>query len=95
MAAYVIVEVETHDHKLMADYRSLTTPTVAEYGGVFIARGGETITLEGDWAPERIVVIEFPSMEQAKRWWTSEEYAQPKAMRQAAGTTRMIVVDGV
>ena len=52
-------------------------------------------TLEGDWQPQRLVVVEFPSVEQARRWWNSSEYAEAKALRQAATNTRMVVVEGV
>jgi uncharacterized protein (DUF1330 family) len=95
MPAYVIVEVATHDPETMGEYRKLTTPTVAAFNGKFIVRGGETITLEGEWKPERIVVIEFPTVEQANNWWASEMYAEAKAMRQGAGKTKMIIVQGV
>lgn len=95
MSAYVIVEVETHDRELMARYREATTPTVAACGGRFIVRGGVCETLEGDWSPERIVILEFPSVQHAKAWWSSEEYQEPKAMRQRAGRTQMVLVAGV
>jgi uncharacterized protein (DUF1330 family) len=57
-------------------------------------RGGKTETLEGDWQPGRFVILEFPSVEKAKQWWTSEEYAPAKALRQANAKTKMIVVEG-
>ena len=66
-----------------------------EYGGRFIVRGGKTETLEGDWAPKRFVVVEFPSVDQAKAWWASPEYAEAKALRQATSETQMIVAEGV
>jgi uncharacterized protein (DUF1330 family) len=95
MSAYVVVEVETHDKDLMVRYRELVAPTVHAHGGRFIARGGAVETLEGGWEPQRIVIIEFPTVAAAKAWWSSEDYAEPKAMRQRAGKTRMIVVEGV
>jgi uncharacterized protein (DUF1330 family) len=95
MAAYVIVEVETTDPQAMRAYRDVVTPTVAAFGGRFIVRGGAVQTLEGGWDPERIVVIEFESAEKARAWWESAEYREPKAMRQRAGHTRMIIVEGV
>jgi uncharacterized protein (DUF1330 family) len=95
MSAYVVVEVEVRDPELMARYREATTPTVAAHGGRFIVRGGTCETLEGAWSPERLVILEFPSAAAAKAWWSSEEYAEPKEMRQRAGRTRMIVVEGV
>jgi uncharacterized protein (DUF1330 family) len=95
MAAYVVVQVDVKDPARYADYRNMVPPTLSKYGGRFIVRGGKTETLEGDWAPKRFVVVEFPSLEQAKAWWASPEYAEAKALRQATSETQMIVVEGV
>jgi uncharacterized protein (DUF1330 family) len=95
MPAYVIVEVEVHDPARYEAYKTMVPPSLAKYGGRFIVRGGEVTPLEGGWAPKRLVVIEFPSVGQAKAWWASPEYAEAKALRQATSTGRMIVVDGV
>ena len=67
MAAYMIVEVETTDEALMAEYRKHTPALCAKFGGRFIVRGGKTRTLEGGWTPPRVVVIEFPDFEAAER----------------------------
>jgi len=69
--------------------------TLAAYGGNFIVRGGKLETLEGEWSPERFVIIEFPSTDQAKAWWGSMAYAEAKALRQATSASEMIVVEGV
>jgi uncharacterized protein (DUF1330 family) len=95
MAAYVIVDVRINDPEVYAEYRRLTPASIAAYGGRFVVRGGASETLEGDWAPERIVVLEFESVARAKAWWSSAEYAPAKALRQQSATTRMIVVEGV
>ena len=95
MPAYVIVEVAIHDREKMLEYQQFTPATIAAFDGRFIIRGGKTTPLEGDWRPERVVVIEFPTAGKANEWWHSEIYAQPKLMRQAAATTRMIIVEGV
>ncbi len=94
MPAYVIVDVSIHNAENYEAYKKLTPASIAAYGGRFIVRGGEIVTLEGDWHPERIVVAEFPSIEKAKDWWASEEYAPAKAIRQANATTKMILVEG-
>lgn len=94
MPAYIIVEVEIHDAKLYEDYKKLTPGSLLRYEGKFIVRGAQTGSLEGDWNPQRIVVLEFPSVEKAKKWWASEEYAPAKAIRQSASKTKMIVVAG-
>ena len=95
MAAYVVVEVEVRDKERYEDYKRMVPPTLTPYGGRFIVRGGAAEALEGDWSPERVVVVEFPSVEHAKAWWGSEEYAEAKALRQATAHTRMIVVAGI
>jgi uncharacterized protein (DUF1330 family) len=95
MPAYVIVDVTVTDPATMEEYRTHVPGTLAKYGGRFIVRGGAHQTVEGDWKPNRLVVLEFPSMEQAKRWYDSEEYREPKAMRLRAGTANLVMVEGV
>ncbi|MBT1702235.1 DUF1330 domain-containing protein [Chryseosolibacter indicus] len=94
MKAYVIVDVKINNPALYDDYKKLTPGSLKPFEGKFIVRGGETETLEGDWEPGRIVILEFPSLEKAKAWWSSEEYAPAKALRQSASVTRMIVAEG-
>jgi uncharacterized protein (DUF1330 family) len=95
MAAYIIVDLTVTDLPTMEEYRKQVPATVAKYGGRFLVRGGAHQTVEGDWKPNRVVVLEFPSMEQAKRWYDSEEYRAPKAMRLRAGRANLIMVEGV
>ncbi|MDQ3742967.1 MAG: DUF1330 domain-containing protein [Acidobacteriota bacterium] len=95
MAAYVVVEIEVLDAERYEDYKRMVPPSLAAYGGRFLVRGGVTETLEGDWSPKRLVILEFPSVERAKEWWTSAEYAEAKALRQATAQTEMLVVEGV
>ncbi len=95
MAAYILVEVEITDPQTYAEYVKRVPATLAAYGGRFIVRGGEAETLEGDWAPKRIVAVEFESVAKAKAWWASPEYSEAKAMRQSASKGQMIVVQGV
>jgi uncharacterized protein (DUF1330 family) len=95
MAAYVLAEIEVHDANGYEDYRRLAGATLGAFGGRFLVRGGDTATIEGDWSPHRMVVIEFPSTERAHAWWASPEYAAARAIRQRTATTRMIVAEGV
>lgn len=95
MPAYVIVEVSINDPKEYEEYKKLTPAAIAAYDGKFIIRGGQTESLEGDWQPERIVVLEFPSVERAKEWWNSEIYSKAKIIRQRSAKTKMIVVEGI
>ncbi len=94
MKAYVIVEISIHNHDLYDEYKKLTPATIAAYDGKFVARGAKTESLEGDWNPERIVVLEFPSFDRAKEWWNSPEYSKAKSIRQDAASTKMLVVEG-
>jgi len=95
MAGYIIVDVQITDPEAYERYRAAVPATLAAYGGKFIVRGGRAETLEGDWEPGRIVVVEFESVEKAKAWWSSQDYAAPKQLRQSASVTKMIVVEGV
>ena len=95
MPAYVIVDVSIEDQKEYEEYKKLTPATIAAFDGRFVVRGGETQTLEGDWKPGRIVVLEFPTVARANEWWNSETYAEAKVIRQRAAKTKMIVVAGV
>ena len=94
MPAYIVVEVEVHDASRYEDYKRMVPPSLQAYGGRFLVRGRKVDTLEGDWLPKRFVMLEFPSLEKAKAWWSSPEYAPAKALRQATATTQMIVVEG-
>ena len=95
MAAYVIVQIEIHDPATYERYKELAPPSIARYGGRYIARGGATEPLEGDWRPSRLVILEFPTMERARAWWDSAEYAEAKTMRHAAARSQMLLVQGV
>ena len=94
MAAYVIVDIEITDAALYEEYRKRVPATIAKYGGKFLVRGGAFEQLEGTWQPTRLVLLEFPSFEQAKRWYDSEEYREPKAIRLKASKANLIMVDG-
>ena len=94
MSAYVIVEVEIDDPVEYEEYKKLTPASIAAFDGQFIVRGARSECFEGDWHPQRIVVLEFPSVERAKEWWHSAEYAPAKAIRQRTAKTKMLVVEG-
>ncbi len=94
MSAYVIVDVEVTDPAGYEEYKKLAPPAVALYGGKYLARGGKNESLEGDWQTNRLVILEFPSMEQAKAWLNSPEYAPARAMRHQYAKSKMIVVEG-
>ncbi|PRY12784.1 uncharacterized protein (DUF1330 family) [Pontibacter ummariensis] len=94
MPAYVLVQIEVTDPATYEEYKKLTPGSLVPYEGRFVVRGGKTEALEGDWQPSRLVMLEFPSVERAKAWWNSPEYAKAKSMRQQAANTQMLVVEG-
>lgn len=95
MAAYVIADVAIEDPVEYEEYKKMVPATLAAYGGRFLARGGEVAVLEGAWRPNRLVILEFESVERAKAWWASEEYRAAKALRQRTSTGSLVVVAGV
>ncbi|MEY2541990.1 MAG: hypothetical protein QOI22_1592 [Verrucomicrobiota bacterium] len=94
MAAYVIVEIDVTDPVEYEEYKKQAGASVANHGGKYIVRGGATETLEGDWKPKRIVVLEFESMQRAKEWLNCEEYREPRKIRHRTAKTNMILVEG-
>jgi uncharacterized protein (DUF1330 family) len=95
MKAYIIVDVNITNPSRYEDYKKLTPASLVPYEGKFIVRGGTTETLEGEWSPGRVVILEFPSVQQAKAWWSSAGYAPAKVIRQSSADTKMIMVEGV
>ena len=95
MAAYAIVDMTVTDAERIEDYRRLAGASVAAHGGRFLVRGGRSEVVDGDWKPQRVVVIEFPDWEGAKRWRASPEYSKACEIRNRAARTRMVLVDGV
>lgn len=95
MAGYIVVQITVHDAARYERYKQLSARAVEEFGGRFIVRGGATAALEGSWNPSRLVIIEFPSTEIARRWWNSQEYAEARALRHEVATSEMLLVQGV
>jgi uncharacterized protein (DUF1330 family) len=95
MSAYVISDLEVRDPVLVERYRSLAQASIAKYGGRYLARGGTIEPVEGGWTPKNIVIVEFPTMEKAREWYRSPDYAQALAVRRDALDRRLIFVDGV
>lgn len=95
MPAYLIAEVDVADTAAYEDYKKITPGAIAAYGGRFIVRGGNVESKEGGWKPSRLVVVEFPSMEQAKKFYDSPEYAPALAIRLKAAKSRLVLADGL
>jgi uncharacterized protein (DUF1330 family) len=95
MAGYIVADIEIKDPNEYQMYAQQTAATLEAYDGKFIVRGGNAETLEGDWQPRRLVIIEFPSVEQARSWYNSPEYAAIKGIRQRSALSNMLLVHGV
>ena len=92
MAAYVIADFEILDLEGMREYLERVGATIAQYGGTYLVKGARGESLEGDWNPHRLVILEFESVEQARRWYHSEEYSAIKPIRHKTARTQLIVV---
>jgi len=95
MAAYVIANIRITDPDRFPEYSSQVLPTVERHGGRYLARGGEVEVLEGEWEPQRLVVLEFESVGRAKEWYDSPEYAPLKRLRNEVADTQFVVVEGL
>ena len=95
MTAYVVVDIDVHDPVGYEEYKKLAPAAVELHGGKYIARGGKTETLEGDWSPSRLVILQFEDSEQAKKWLNSEEYREARTMRHKTAHSQMVVIEGV
>ncbi|HKP29516.1 MAG TPA: DUF1330 domain-containing protein [Gemmatimonadales bacterium] len=95
MAAYLIVDIKVNDPVRYEEYRQLVSPTLAAYDGKYLARGGEVKVLEGDLAPNRTVVVEFPTVERALEWWDSDVYRPIRQLRYDSADSKMLLVQGI
>ncbi len=95
MAAYIVADIEITDPEEYQTYAKQVPPTLQQYGGKFLVRGGQPETLEGDWNTKRIVILEFPSIEQAKTWYESPEYSSIAGIRHHSANSRFVLVHGV
>ncbi len=95
MAAYVIVDIDVLDPTTYEGYKKMAPPTIALYGGKYLARGGKTEVLEGNWSPKRLVILEFPDSERAKKWLNSPEYHDARELRRKSTNTNMVLIEGL
>lgn len=96
MPAYSITEVETLDEDGRRRYADLATAAVEQYGGRYLVLAAEPSVAEGEWPPEgRVVVIEWPTMDQLRAWYDSPEYALARDVAQTALRRRLLFVEGV
>ncbi len=92
MAAYLVADVDVTEPEQYREYVRANTAVTQQYGGRFIARGGRIDALEGDHSPERLVIIEFPSLEAARAWYNSAEYQAIKGIRQRNARTHLLAI---
>ncbi|MBL8395244.1 MAG: DUF1330 domain-containing protein [Candidatus Accumulibacter sp.] len=96
MAAYLLAEARVGDAVAYETYKLLAQAAIARYGGRYLARGGRSAVLEGNWTPpQRLVIVEFDSLEQVKRFYDSPEYQAARAARQGVAEMNMLVVEGL
>lgn len=95
MTAYVVADIDVTDTTQYERYKALSPGAVAAAGGRFIARGGETVPLEGGWTPSRLVIIEFPDLAAARRFYDSPLYREARAAREGAARFRMVALEGL
>ena len=95
MAAYLIIRVTVSDWDRYREYMARTPAALAKYQGRFIARGGESVTLEGPEESRRLALVEFPTLEQAKAFYASPEYQAAKALRDGACEAEFVALDGI
>ena len=95
MPAYLIANIDVHDPATFETYRQQVPPVIAAFGGRYLARGGEVLAVEGDPGLKRVVILEFPSLEAARRFWDSPEYEPVKRLREQSATSHVALVDGV
>jgi len=95
MPAYVISEVQVVDESAFSDYRMLAAASIATYGGRYLARGAKAQVVEGKPTERQIVIVEFPSLAQARAWYASGAYAQALQFREKALVRRLTFVEGI
>ena len=95
MPAYMIANVRFTDAEKAMEYGRQVVATIEQYGGCYLVRGGSAEVVEGAWPLHYLVLVEFPSLEQARRWYASEEYTRIKALRLEYAETQLAFVEGV
>lgn len=95
MSAYVFANVRVEDHAVYEQYKQMVPATIQRYGGRYLARGGRAQVLEGSLRLGRTIVLEFPSYEDAQRWYSSPEYAEAKQIRQGCAVAEVAIIEGL
>ncbi|MCF8199126.1 MAG: DUF1330 domain-containing protein [Sulfuritalea sp.] len=93
--AYMVVDARSSDPDRMLEYRRLAEIAVSAYGGRYLVRGSPYETQEGNWHPQRLVVLEFPSMEIGRKFYDSPEYVEARKAREGVSNFDMLLVEGL
>jgi uncharacterized protein (DUF1330 family) len=94
-SAYILANVDVTDAQQYEEYKRLSTIAMKAHGAEVCVRGGAVQVLEGDWSPKRTVLLKFPSVEKARAFYDSPEYAAAKKAREGAAVMRMVLIEGV
>ena len=95
MSGYIIAHVQVTDPVQYEEYKKWSTAAMKAHNAEVCVRGGQVAVLEGDWAPERIVILKFPSFAAAQAFYDTPEYLQAREARAGAAIMRMVVVEGL
>ncbi|MGE5308638.1 MAG: DUF1330 domain-containing protein [Deltaproteobacteria bacterium] len=96
MAVYMIVEAkEVHDKQKYGEYIKQVPRTIEKFGGRYLARGGQTTVVSGDWNPARLIIVEFESKDKFDAWWNSPDYKAVAPLREQATVTNAVVIEGI
>jgi len=95
MKAYLVADVAITDAVGFEEYRAKVPATISAHGGRYLARGGATAVLEGDLSPNRVIILEFPSMAHLRTWYDSPEYRPLRALRERTARTTLLAIEGV
>jgi uncharacterized protein (DUF1330 family) len=95
MAAYMIARIDITEPEQYKKYLAATPAVIARFGGKFIARGGETVTLEGPEETRRVALVEFPSLDDIKEFYSSAEYQEVMKLREGAANVSLVAIAGV
>ena len=94
-SAYILANVQVTNPEQYEEYKKFSSAAMKAHGAEVCVRGGAVQVLEGDWTPDRVVLLKFPSVEAARAFNDSPEYALARNARQGAAVMRMVLIEGV
>jgi uncharacterized protein (DUF1330 family) len=94
MKAYLVLDFSVHDLEGFRPYIANVPAYISKHGGKYIVRGAEPTTIEGDWSPKRMVVLEFPTRQNAENFLADPEFHELAKIRHRTTTSKLVLVDG-